>query len=182
VASFSIDCSITIQAPAQAVWDLIQTPARRTEWDARLTACTQQTSESLGKGARLRNAYRILGIPSWMELEFVSWQPPFRSGVRTVAVNRGSLVDSVGGSWRLDQHADGSTTWRTRIQVSVRGGILAPLVIRLFNGMFQRMTEQSLHNVKRIVEAEQRATSPALRTRGVSLPGRHDLLESGGRV
>jgi hypothetical protein len=137
------------------VWALIQEPTRRLEWDARITRCDLLTPRPLGKGLRLRNTYRLFGLPMWIEIETVSWQPPVRSGVRTVAISPGPLR-SISGSWQFHLNADGSTNWLTQLVVRGAGGrFLAPLLGRVLGELMLRpLTVISARNLKRLAEAE----------------------------
>jgi hypothetical protein len=90
-----IECDTHIDAPREFVWELIQEPTRRIEWDARLTGCELLTPRPLGKGARTRTKYALLG---WVDLEYTSWQPAARSAVKTSAVSRGNRRWSSAGT------------------------------------------------------------------------------------
>ena len=43
-----IECETHILAPREVVWDLIQEPSPRVEWDARVTGVTLLTSRAIG--------------------------------------------------------------------------------------------------------------------------------------
>jgi hypothetical protein len=147
-----IECETHILAPRQVVWDLIQEPTRRAEWDARVSDVTLLTSRPIGKGSRVRSRYGRLG---WLELEYSSWQPTERSAARTVAASRGNLFESVIGSWNFTSHPDGSTTWKTQIIVRGVGGRFAPLIERFLLGpIFKTLTIQSAKNLKSLAERE----------------------------
>lgn len=155
--SYRIESSVSIEAPPELVWAVIQDPARRLEWDARITAVEQLTPGPVGKGTRTRVTYSFFGAPSAIEIEMVSWQPPARSGVRGVFVG---APDTIAGSWNFAANADGSTTWTTRLVLSSAGrmGRLRELV---FGPMTARLTRVSQANLKRLVEGELRAARGA---------------------
>ena len=147
-----IECETHIKAPREFVWELIQEPTRRKEWDARLTRCDLLTPRPLAKGARTRTAYGLLG---WVDIEYTSWQPAVRSAVKTVAVSRGNAIASLVASWNLSPHADGSTTWKTQLLIRGAGGRLGPLVERgLVGPLMVWLTRISARNLQRLAEAE----------------------------
>ena len=145
--------------PREFVWELIQEPTRRIEWDARLTGCELLTPRPLGKGARTRTKYALLG---WVDIEYTSWQTAARSAVKTSAVSRGNLIRSLVASWNFLPHADGSTTWKTQIVVrGVGGPRLAPTIERLLIGPLLRwLTALSASNLKHLAEREYAALGP----------------------
>jgi carbon monoxide dehydrogenase subunit G len=150
-----IECSVTIQAPPEVVWEIIQDFSHRTKWDERVVAASELTPPPKGKGTRFRIVYGALGVRSWVEIEYVTWDPPRRSGVRTVGFSRASLFKSAAGSWHFHHNEDGSTTWTTKVSMSMRGGRLAPLFEKVFIGWyFTRLTIKSQENLKRLIEAE----------------------------
>ena len=155
--SYRIESSVTIQAPPERVWAVVQDVGRRLEWDARITAVEQLTPGPMGKGGRTRVTYRLLGATSAIEMEMVSWQPPARSGVRGGFVG---TPDTIAGSWNFAANPDGSTTWTTRLVLSSAGrlGRLRELV---FGPMTARLTRISQANLKRLVEGELQVTRAA---------------------
>src|SRR5690242_20148131 len=47
-AGARVECETRINAPREFIWELIQEPTRRIEWDARLTNCQLKTPRPLG--------------------------------------------------------------------------------------------------------------------------------------
>src|SRR6186713_1966045 len=99
-----IECETLIQAPPALVWEAIQEPSRRIEWDARLTDCALLSPRPMAKGTRIRTSYAWLG---WVESEYTSWQPVQRSAVKCVGVSRGNPIKSFVASWNFTPQADG---------------------------------------------------------------------------
>lgn len=156
--SYRIESSVSIQASPETVWAVIQDPARRLEWDARITAVEQLTPGPVGKGTRTRVSYSFFGVPSAIEIEMVSWQPPQRSGVKGVFVG---TPDTIAGSWNFAPDGRGATVWTTRLVLS-GGGPLGRLRELIFGPMTARLTRVSQDNLKRLIEGEARAAAPAL--------------------
>lgn len=150
-----IEVSIRINAPIELVWAITQSPARRPEWDVRVERSELLTPGPMGRGARIRNHYNLFGLRSWIDLEYITWEPPRRAAVRMVGGGRGGVAARMGGSWQYQAHPDGSTTWTTRFNATTRGGPLAPLLQRvLILWMARPATEESARRLKRLVEAE----------------------------
>jgi hypothetical protein len=158
-----IEHSIRIMAPREAVWDVIQNCARRPEWDARVVDVTLLTPPPQQRGSRVRLTYRWLLARSWLELEYIVWNPPERSAVRAERLSPGNLFSSLSGSWHFTDNGDGTTGWTTVLNVRLRGGLVAPLLERIFvRGSLARLTMRSQETLKRLVEAEYvRPASPA---------------------
>lgn len=157
--TYKIESSVSIQATPEHVWSVIQNPARRLEWDARITANEVLTPGPIGKGTRTRVTYSFYGVPSAIELEMVSWQPPIRSGVKGVFVG---TPDTIAGSWNFTPDGAGATVFTTRLVITCPGpfGRLRELI---FGPMTDRLTKISQANLKRLIEAEVAAAhAPAL--------------------
>jgi hypothetical protein len=155
--AYRIESSVTIQAPAEAIWELIQEPDRRLEWDARITGVTLLTPRPIAKGARTHVAYNMWGQAMTIEIEMVAWAPPLRSGVKGKVLG---TDDTIGASWNLARNDDGSTTWTTKLVLTSKGRF-AWLREQLNGFVTAYLTRVSQQNVKRIAEAEQRAAVAA---------------------
>jgi hypothetical protein len=152
---YRIECAVTIAAPVDLVWRTIQDPTRRTEWDVRVVSEYLLKPGGPGKGNSFRITYGVFGIRFWGDMEYIVWNPPTRSAIRALRFSRFSMIKSAGGSWHLAAQPDGSTTYSTTVNISFHGGPLAGVLERIFiGGYFRRITERSLRNVKRIIEAE----------------------------
>jgi uncharacterized membrane protein len=152
-----IERSISIAAPAQAVWDVVQDVSRRLEWDARVVGCEVITDGPFGKNSRASIAYNLFGFPVHVVMEMVTWAPPHRSAARALPNPMGSLA----GSWRFDERPDGSTVFTTTISLRCETGILRELRERILRNYMDRLTVISQSRLKRLIEAEQQSTEPA---------------------
>lgn len=156
--TYKIESSVSIEATPEQVWAVIQNPARRLEWDARIIANEVLTPGPIGKGTRSRVTYSFFGAPSAIEIEMVSWQPPLRSGVKCTFVGS---ADTLAGSWNFTPDGAGATVWTTRLVLTCPGP-LGRLKELIFGSMTARLTTVSQANLKRLVEAEARvAGAPA---------------------
>ncbi|MBC8078696.1 MAG: SRPBCC family protein [Chloroflexales bacterium] len=143
---------MTIQAPPEVVWNMVQDVARRLEWDVRTASAELLTPSPIGKGTRMRVTYNMWGFPLEVEMELVAWSPPLRSGVKGKVRNS---ADTVGASWNFIQNSDGSTTWTTRPVFTARGP-LGWFREQLFGRTTAYLTAVSQRKVKRLIEAEYR--------------------------
>jgi hypothetical protein len=148
--SYRIESSITIMAPPDVVWKVIQDVDRRLEWDARITSVELLTPRPIGKGARTFLRYSMYGMPMEMNIEMIQWQPPFRSAVRGEIIGSN---DTVGGSWHFTPNPDGSTIWTTKLLLTSRSR-LARLLEPLYGRTIRRLTIISQQNLKRLIEGE----------------------------
>jgi hypothetical protein len=148
-----IECETRIDVPREFLWELIQDPSRRIEWDARLTDATLTTQRPIGKETRIRTSYAMLG---WVEIEYTSWQPPARSAVKTVGMSRGNVIHSFVASWNFIPQPDGSTVWKTQIVIrGVGGGVVSSVVERYLLGpVMAWLTPLSARNLKKLAEQE----------------------------
>lgn len=160
-AARTIVASIEIAAAPTIVFDFVQDPLRRAAWDERVVRAWLPAGGGPGKGARLCVESRVLGpLEVVNELEYTHYERPLRSAVKLVAVRGPSLVVRGGGAWIYEAVADG-TRFSTRFSYEVGWGALGRLHDRLwFHDWLRRLTEQSLANLKREVEA----LAPAQRT------------------
>lgn len=152
--SYRIEEQVRIDAPRQLVWDIIQNPARRIEWDARVVSAEFLSPPPCGKGSIIRVTVKMFGMEFPAVMEYVNWAPPGRSAVRTVD-GYGNTSDAA-GSWRFDDNPDGSTTFSTTIMLSKKGKIFGRIFEQVMGSAFERLTRQSLQNLKKLVEAEYR--------------------------
>jgi hypothetical protein len=155
--SYRIESVVTINAPAATVWAFVQDVTRRVEWDARVTHVTLLTDPPVEKGARIRVAYRLFGVPMHVDIEMIAWKPPAKSAVRGVF---SGTPDHMGASWQFISNNDGSTTWITKLVITGEGR-LGRVRAWLTGTMVGRLTRVSQLNVKRIVEAEYVANNHA---------------------
>jgi uncharacterized membrane protein len=148
--SYRFDASVTINAPVEVVWNVIQDVDRRVEWDARIQSVQLLTPRPVGKGARTLLHYRMYGMPMRMTIEMIQWQPPLRSAVKGVIVG---TRDTIGGSWHFTPNPDGSTTWTTRLSLTSNSRF-ARWLEPIYGRATHKLTRISQQNFKRLVEAE----------------------------
>jgi hypothetical protein len=107
-----------------------------------------------GCNARYRLGYALFGLSSWLELEYVTWQPGARSAASAREVGRMSPIAWLSETTQLQANADGSTTLTLTVDVQARGGLLFPLLDRVVRSRVKRLVEQSQQALKQQIEAE----------------------------
>ena len=148
--AYRFEGTITIAAPPEVVWNVVQDVSRRVEWDARVRSVTLQTPLPIGKGARTVIDYASMGFPMQIAIEMVSWQPPRRSGVRGHVLG---TTDTIAGSWNFEQGPDGATSWTTRIVITAQGRF-AWLREQVMGRYTEYLTRVSQRNLKALIERE----------------------------
>lgn len=150
--SHRIEKSVTVNASKEFVWDMLQDLSRRLEWDARVTSARAVTPGPIKRGSRSEIITRMYGMNFPAVLEYISWNPPYRSGVRTVETSKG--IESVVGSWRLEENDKGQTTWTTTIVITPEQGLFGKFLSKMLAGSFEKLTMQSQRQFKTLVERE----------------------------
>jgi carbon monoxide dehydrogenase subunit G len=153
--SYRIESTVIINAPREYVWKVIQDPERRTEWDARVVLVRQLTPGPLGRGGQLEVITQMYGIDFPATLEFVNWNYPARSAMKSIEIGGG--LSSVVGSWNFDENPDGSTTWTTTVVLTESPGIIGWMMKNMLAKTFEQLTKQSQQNLKELIEGEYKA-------------------------
>ncbi|KAA9333200.1 SRPBCC family protein [Hymenobacter busanensis] len=153
---YRIEHSVTVDAPIEFVWDIIQNPDLRTSWDARVTSARfLDPAAPFGKGKQMEVVIDLGAFPIVSQLEYLSWKPPYRSSMRTI--NRDAFRSATTGSWQLAEEHSGRTTWTTKLVFSAALPLVGPFIERWFGGYFDKLTKQSQQQFKTFVEAEWKA-------------------------
>jgi hypothetical protein len=155
-----IEKSVIINAPKEFVWDLLQDINRRLDWDARVTLARILSAGPVKRGSRIQINTRMYGITFPAIMEFISWNPPYRSAVKSVETDRG--IESVVGSWKLEENDKGETIWTTTIVITPEPGLYGRLLSAVLSSSFEKLTVQSQKNFKALVEREYSQPSVAV--------------------
>ena len=140
----SIDKSITINAPASAVYEYVKDPTKLHEWMTSLTEVRNVQGE--GVGQTYEWIYRMLGVPLNGKTEVVEDVPNERVKTETTG--------GVTSTWVFSYKSDGDvTTLRLQIDYSVPVPVLGKLAEKLIISRNTRETETNLANIKEIVES-----------------------------
>ena len=148
-----IECSVRIMAPREVVWGLLHNVARRREWDPWVVDMTPLTPLPPKRGTRVRVIYNWLLVRSWIELDYIVWNPPERSAVQSMRCSSGSVIRSMSRSWHLHDTGDGTTGWTTVVTLRAGGPLALPAALFL-KGYLTGVIERGQQNLKRLIEAE----------------------------
>jgi hypothetical protein len=149
----TIEASISIAAPREAVFDVVQDAARRSVWDERVLRAWLEGGAAPGKGSRLFVEARVVGpLTVTTELEYVLFERPSRTAVKIVSTRGPAWMCAGGGTW-IFAEVHGGTRFTTRFGYAVRGGVFGRLLDRtVARPFFERLTHASLVNLKRLLE------------------------------
>ena len=149
--AYRFERSVIIAASPEAIWKVVQEPSRRPEWDVRVKQVELLTPRPIGKGSRLG----IWGTPMELVIELISWQPYRRSAIKLMGDDQPCTLAS---SWNFAAQPDGTTSWTTRLILTMPGR-LGWLREQLAGRTTEWLTVRSQRNLKRLLEAEQRASA-----------------------
>jgi uncharacterized protein YndB with AHSA1/START domain len=145
--------TIVIARPPEAVYDLAWRPERATEWITGMVATSnvRPGDPETGLGCQFDWTYRMLGLTFHGQNRIAEAERPHRLREES----RGGLVST--WTWRFDP-ADGGTlvhiTIRYTPPLGWLGRLLDPLLLTRVN---QRSMDQTLANLKHLVEEEHAA-------------------------
>ena len=154
--AYRIEHQVTIAAPIDVVWRLVQDPALRTRWDARVCgARLLEPATPIARGSAFEVTMRM-GLPMRFQMEYLTWKPPFKSSVRSTS--RDLFRSSTTGSWQFSSDpVSGHTTWTTIIVFSAALPGLGRFVEQRFGRFFDHLTQLSQQQFKAFAEAQWQA-------------------------
>lgn len=145
-----VACEIEIDAPVEEVWQVMQDPTRRGEWDFRITGGRFTKDGSPTKGA----TFTVGGRMIWsyrFDMEYLSVQPYRQTVVRLVQAH-GLPIEFGAGSWTYIR--DGAT--RTVVRSTFRFELKKPwrwlFDPWLLTPIMHWITRRSLKKLKRLIE------------------------------
>jgi uncharacterized membrane protein len=149
---------VDVAAPAEAIWEEVDTPARYLLFMSGITRWEVVSGPGSGLGTRMRILLRVGAAEVGSLVEVVEHDPP-----RDLAWTSVTGIDQR-GRWRLRPSGDGRTRVELRLAYGVAGGGLSGLLAeRLAAPQVRRHVRRSLRGLKRRVEHEQARRAAALR-------------------
>jgi len=144
--------TIGIEAPIEAVWDLVMDPERLGEWVTIHESVSDVPEGELRKGSRFRQALRLKGVPLEVRWEVTECERPHRARWRGEA--------AAGSKARIayDLTATGSgTRFDYENEFVLPAGKVGKLAGRAFNAISgEREAKRTLARLKELLENEQR--------------------------
>jgi len=160
-----ITADIAVAAPVESVWSVIADPERVLSFMSGITRWEVAGDRQPGIGARYRMLFRIGAAEVGGLIEVVEFSEPFEFAWTSI-----TGLDQR-GRWRLREIKGGRTRVELRLAYGVAGaGISGWLAERIAAPSVSRHAQQSLRQLGRIVEQEQRRARAA-RRRAAGAPG-----------
>lgn len=146
-----INESITVSAPAEAVWHYLEDPENYLRFMSGITHWEVVGEKANGLGARYRILVRVGAAEVGGLIEMVEWSEPF-----DIAWHSVTGIDHR-GRWRIRDQGRGRSKIEFRFAYGVVGGGIAGLITEFASApTMRRHMKRTLQQLKRQVEHEQR--------------------------
>jgi len=143
-----IERTITVDAPCDEVWKLVDDPDEYTHFMAGITRWRVEGRKKRGCGARYSMLMEVGSAQVGGLIEVVEHEPPGDMAWTSI-----TGIDQR-GRWRLRAQDDGTTSVTLRISYHAPGGLLATLSDRLSARIVGRNIEESLERLRAEVEGD----------------------------
>jgi len=143
-----VEHEVTIDAPRQAVWDLIADPASYRRHVAGITRWDVESEQESGLGARYSMRMRVGSAEVGGLIEVVEFDSPGDMAWTSI-----TGLDQR-GRWRLREREKGRTTVTLRLSYQAPGGLLGTLSDRFSAPMVRDNLRRSVDNIKRHLEGD----------------------------
>ncbi|MBL0387263.1 SRPBCC family protein [Tumebacillus sp. ITR2] len=147
-----VTCEVEINAPVESVWALMQDPARRGEWDFRVTGGRFTKDGHPTKGA----TFTVGGRMVWgyrFDMEYLAVQPLRQTVVRLVEAH-GLPIASGAGSWTYLRDGADRTVVRSAFRFELKKPWSWLFDPWLMTPVMYWITKRSLKRLKRLIERE----------------------------
>ena len=151
-----VEATITIEAGAAECFEFVDDHHNTPRFMVGIKRYDPVTSKARGKGARFRTVAQVAGRSIESEVECTTWV----RNRKLIGVTRKGPKTS--GGWTFEEFDDGTTDVTLVHEYELQGWL------RLIPGtgaIVERAIQQSLRNLKRMVEAEARAARKSGRPR-----------------
>jgi fatty-acyl-CoA synthase len=149
-----IDETISIDAPAERIWEIVTDPSQYTSFADSITRWEPE-DEKKDRGLGARYSMRMLAgsaevgglveVVEWHECEDMAW-------------NSVTGIDQR-GRWRLREQEDGTTKVSLRLAYHAPGGILGMISDRVSAHIVRGNLRRTLENLKTMIEGEEMSSS-----------------------
>jgi acyl-CoA synthetase (AMP-forming)/AMP-acid ligase II/uncharacterized membrane protein len=143
-----IERTLTIDAPCDEVWRLVDDPDEYTHFMAGITRWRVEGRKKRGCGARYSMLMEVGSAQVGGLIEVVEHEPPGDMAWTSI-----TGIDQR-GRWRLRAQDDGTTSVTLRISYHAPGGLLATISDRLSARIVGRNIEESLERLRAEVEGD----------------------------
>ena len=142
----TVQKAITVQAPAQRIFELLADPNRLPDFAPGVTEVKdiQQTSSHVGDSVKV--TYSVLSLKFPMKFTTKAYNEPYSMAMEMDGNMQGTW------NWKLDQR-DGATNLSVSIDYKMKMGLLGKAMNAiLVERMNEKNTEQMLENLKNLSE------------------------------
>lgn len=147
-----VSCEVEIHAPVETVWEVMQDPARRGEWDFRVTGGRFTKEGHPTKGA----TFTVGGRMFWkyrFDMEYLAVQPYRQTVVRLVQAHGLPIASGV-GSWTYLRDGAQGTIVRSTFRFDLKQPWRWAFDSWLMTPVMYLITKRSLARLKSLVERE----------------------------
>jgi uncharacterized protein YndB with AHSA1/START domain len=119
-----VEFDLVVDAPPQAVWEVISDPRRLPHWDRHIVRVDGIPPEGLHEGSRYTTEMRFMVLRSTIDGNVLEWDPPHRSKIRLTGLLDAtvtSTIEPLAGDRSLLQHV---------VDYHFRGGPLGEVAAR----------------------------------------------------
>ena len=148
-----IDATISIDAPAEQIWEIVTDPSQYTKFADSITRWEPQGDKDRGLGARYSMRMRVGSAEVGGLVEVVEWDE-----YCDMAWNSVTGIDQR-GRWRLRSQEDGTTRVTLRLTYQAPGGLLGMISDRVSAGPVRGNLRRTLENLNAMIEGEEMSSS-----------------------
>ena len=88
----TVEFDVVVDAPPEAVWDVISDPRRLPYWDRHIVRVEGVPAEGLREGMRYTTEMRLMLLRSAIDGEVLEWDPPHRAKIRLVGLLGATVI------------------------------------------------------------------------------------------
>ena len=111
----SAECSVEVDAPPEAVWEVTSDPRNLPHWDRHIVA-VKVPSSGLHVGSRYDAVMGFMGVRASVPCDVLEWEPPWRAKLHLGGVLNAKVMTSIASLPFCFESGVSpySTVWETR--------------------------------------------------------------------
>jgi hypothetical protein len=90
----SAECSVEVDAPPEAVWEVTSDPRNLPHWDRHIVA-VKMPSVGLHVGSRYQAVMGFMGVRASVPCEVLEWEPPWRAKLHLGGLLNATVTTSI---------------------------------------------------------------------------------------
>jgi uncharacterized membrane protein len=119
-----VEFDVVVDAPPEAVWDVISDPRRLPHWDRHIVRVEGVPAGGLREGMRYTTKMRFFALRSTIDGEVLEWEPPKRSTIRLTGLLEATVTSTI------EPLAGDRSLLEQIVDYRLRGGPLGEIVAR----------------------------------------------------